>query len=321
MLAERLRLFEATNKAQVYRYIHKRAVRLIDYLYRLLAKLEDLGWGEEISKMRSDESSDIYNTLLNKERIGTFAQGFICVLVLPTCASLIFVKIVWSSNGRAMLKAIKARKTARIEKEWQMLISSRYAVLQKIYDEYIRGLPADSLIPNIADVALYPPIHAIITDERTDFIITQQTFEDINLMQTLPSIISDWKVRLDDELVQMVQLELSEPFTKDQLLLATTVFYCDVCEVELFYPRVLVHECSRTTYQSNPLHYPAWNSSGNILFDRDVQQAAIDIVDILGFDPKAVTYEEMIVSNHVLQCLECRVTRQRRMTMIWSRAV
>ena len=32
MLAERLRLFEATNKAQVYRYIHKRAVRLIDLL-------------------------------------------------------------------------------------------------------------------------------------------------------------------------------------------------------------------------------------------------------------------------------------------------
>ena len=202
-----------------------------------------------------------------------------------------------------------------------MLISSRYAVLQKIYDEYICGLPADSLIPTIADVALYPPVHSIITNERTNFIVTRQTFEDINLMQTLPSIISDWKVRLDDELVQMVQLELSEPFTKDQLLLATTVFYCDVCEVELFYPRVLVHECSRTTYQSNPLHYPAWNSSGNILFDRDVQQAAIDIVDILGFDPKAVTSEEMIVSNRVLQCLECRVTRQRRMTMIWSRAV
>ena len=270
--------------------------------------------------MRSDESSNIYNTLLNKERIGTFAQGFICVLVLPTCASLIFVKIVWSSNGRAMLKAIKARKTARIEKEWQMLISSRYAVLQICYDEYIRGLPADSLVPNIADVALYPPIHAIITDERTDFIITQQTFEDINLMQTFPSIVSDWKVRLDDELVRIVQPKLSEPFTKDQLLLATTVFFCDVCQMDLCYPRVLVHKCS-TPCQSNPSQSLAWNSSGNIKFDRNVHQAAIDIINILGFDPKAVTYNDMIVSNRVLQCLDCRATRHGRMTMFWSRAV
>ena len=85
-----------------------------------------------------------------------------------------------------------------------------------------RGLPADALIPMVADVGLSPSVHAIITDEQT--IVTWQTFEDINLMQTLPSIVSDWKVRLDDELVRMVQAKLSEPFTKDQLLPATTAF-------------------------------------------------------------------------------------------------
>ena len=65
------------------------------------------------------------------------------------------------------------------------MLSSRCVVLQEIYDEYIRGLRAkDALVPTIADsdVALSPPVHAIITDERTDFIVTRQTFEDINLM-------------------------------------------------------------------------------------------------------------------------------------------
>ena len=200
-----------------------------------------------------------------------------------------------------------------------MMLTSRYAVLQQIYDEYIHGLPSDALIPTIADVALSPPVHAIIADERTDFTVTRQTFESINLMQILPSIVSDWKIRLDDELVWMVQVELSEPFTKDQLLLATTVFYCDACDMDLSYSQVLVHKCS--SYHRNPLQCPAWNSSGSIKFNRNVHQAAIGIIDILGLDPKTVTAEDMTVSNRVLQCLDCRATHQGRMTMIWSRAV
>jgi hypothetical protein len=197
-------------------------------------------------------------------------------------------------------------------------------LLQEIYDEYIRGLPADALIiPNIADVALSPPVHAILTDERTDFKVTRQTFEDINLMQTLPSIVSDWKIRLDDELIRMAQLKLSEPFTKNHLLLATTVFYCDACHIELFYPRVLVHQCSSPNGNVvvDPLQCPAWNSSGNIKFDRDVHQAAIDIINTLGLDTKVVTAEDMTVKNSVMQCLDCRATRHGRLTIIWSRAV
>ena len=201
-----------------------------------------------------------------------------------------------------------------------MLLTSRYDILRKICDEYIRGLPDNALIPTVADIALSPSVYAIIVDERTDFIVTRQTFEDINLMQTFPSIFSDWRIRLDNELIGMVQVKISEPFTKDQLLLATTVFYCDTCHIDLFYPHVLIHRCpsSIATYR---LGYPAWNSSGNIKFDRNAHQAAIDIIDILGLDPKVVTAEDMTVSNRVLQCLDCRATRQGRMTMIWSRAV
>ena len=132
-----------------------------------------------------------------------------------------------------MLKSIKARRTARIEKELRVMLSSPYAILQRLYNEYKRGLP----IPMVADVGLSPSVHAIITDEQT--IVIRQTFEDINLTQTLPSIVSDWKVRLDDKLVRMVQAKLSEPFTKDRLLLPITVFYCDACN------QVLVHTCSR----------------------------------------------------------------------------
>ena len=90
------------------------------------------------------------------------------------------------------------------------MLFSRYAILQRLYNKYKRGLPADALIPTVADVGLSPSVHAIITDEQT--IVTWQTFEDINLMQTLPSIVSDWKVRLDDKLARMVQAKLSEPF-------------------------------------------------------------------------------------------------------------
>ena len=193
-----------------------------------------------------------------------------------------------------------------------MLFSPRYVVLRKFYKKYIRGLPADALIPNIADVALSPPVHAILTNERTDFIVTRQTFEGINL----PSIFSDWKIRLDDELIRMVQGKLSKPFTKDQLLLATTVFYCDACHIVLFYPQVLVHQCS-----SPDGIIPAWNSSGNIKFDRDGHQAAIDIIHILGLDPMAVTAEDMTVRNSELQCLDCMTYRRGSMTMIWSHAV
>ena len=205
-----------------------------------------------------------------------------------------------------------------------MLFASRYVVLQEIYNEYIRGLPADALIPTLADVALSPSVDAIIKDERPDFIVTRQTFGDINLMQTLPSIFSEWKIRLDDELVRMVQVELSEPFTKDQLLLATTVFYCGTCHIDLFYPRVLIHRCPTPKgIVVNSLKCPAsaWNSSRNIKFDRNIHQAAIDIIDILGLDPKTVTAEDMTVKNSVLQCLDCMATPLGRMTMIWCRAV
>ena len=228
-----------------------------------------------------------------------------------------------------------------------MMLSSRYDVLREIYDEYIRGLPANALIPTVADIALSPLVHAVIVDERTDFIVTRQTFKDINLMQTFPSIFSDWKIRLDNELIRMVKVKLSEPFTKDQLLLATTVFYCDACHIILFYPQVLIHRCPRVNCLGYPtwnysenikfdenlhraaiyitdisgLDSKAWNSSGNIQFDRYVHQAAIDIINILGLDPKVVTAEDMTVSNRVLQCLDCKATCQGRITMIWSRAV
>ena len=207
------------------------------------------------------------------------------------------------------------------------MLSSRYVVLQNYYDEYIRKLPADhdALIPNIADVALLPPVHAILTDERTDFHVTRQTFVGIKLKKTLPSIISDWKTRLDDQLIRMVQIKLPETFTKDQLLLATTVFYCDACHMDLFYPRVLVHQCSPPykiiEITRNPIQSPVWNSSGDIKFDPNVHQAAIDIINILGLDPKTVTSEDMTVRNSVLQCLDCMATRRGRKTMIWSRAV
>ena len=36
---------------------------------------------------------------------------------------------------------------------------------------------------------------------------------------------------------------------------------------------------------------------GNIKFDRDVHQAVIDIISILGLDPKTVTAEDMSVRN------------------------
>jgi len=201
--------------------------------------------------------------------------------------------------------------------------SPRYVVLRQIYDKYIRGLPVDALIPTIAHVALSPSVHAVITDERTDFIDTRQAFEDINLMQTLPSIFSDWKIRLDDELIRMVQVDLSEPFTKDQLLLATTVFYCDSCHIDLFYPQVLVHRCPRPfkAIVVNCLECRPWNFSRNIKFYPHVHQAAVDIIDILGLDPKTVTAKDMMVRNSVLQCLDCRATRQGRMTMIWSRGI
>ena len=203
------------------------------------------------------------------------------------------------------------------------MLSLRYRVLQTFYEEYIRELPADVLIPNIADIALSPPVHSILTDERTDFIVTRQTFENINLMQILPSIVSDWKIRLDNELIRMVQAKLSEPFEKDQLLLATTVFYCGTCHMDLFYPQVLVHQCASPymTTIVDPSQCSAWNSSGNIKFDQDIHKAAIDIIDILGLDPKTVTAGDMTNRNSVLQCLDCRKTRQGRITMIWSRAV
>ena len=64
------------------------------HLYRLLLKLEELGWGEELSRMYPCERSRIYYTLLNQEphQVGNFPQGKIYVSVLPTSISLTFVK-------------------------------------------------------------------------------------------------------------------------------------------------------------------------------------------------------------------------------------
>ena len=100
---------------------------------------------------------------------------------------------------------------------------------------------------NIAEVALFPPVHAILTDERTDFKVTRHTFVNVKFNK---NIISDWKIPMDDQLqvIRTVQVKLSEPFTKDHLL-ATTVFYCDTCHMDLFYPRFLVHQSRPPPYK------------------------------------------------------------------------
>ena len=98
-------------------------------------------------------------------------------------------------------------QTERIENEWQILLSLRYRVLQEIYDKYIRGLrPMLHKCP-ILQTLLSPPIRSILKNKLSDFIDTQ-TFENINFMQILPSIVSDWKIQLDDELIRMVQVKL-----------------------------------------------------------------------------------------------------------------
>ena len=184
-------------------------------------------------------------------------------------------------------------------------------------------------IHTVADVGLSPPVHAILTDKQVDTNITTysrplKTY--VNLMQTFPSIISDWKTRL---VIQMAQVTLSEPFTKDHLPLATTMFHCDACHTNLSCPRFLVHQCpapyNARWYRMDPVQCPsqcpAWNSSGDIKSKRDIHQAVIDIVYILGLDPRVVTAEDMTTRNSILQCLDSRASRQGRMTMIWSRAV
>lgn len=50
------------------------SVRLIQ-LNRLLVKLEELGWGKEMSEMSPYERSNIYYTLSKNHELGPFHQG------------------------------------------------------------------------------------------------------------------------------------------------------------------------------------------------------------------------------------------------------
>ena len=181
-------------------------------------------------------------------------------------------------------------------------------------------------IHNVADVGLSPPVHAILISR---------------LIPTLQLTRDLWKHKSDANLpFRHLRLEnpadrpdgagyTSRTFHKGSSSLATTMFHCDACHTNLSCPRFLVHQCpapyNARWYRMDPVQCPsqcpAWNSSGDIKSKRDIHQAVIDIVYILGLDPRVVTAEDMTTRNSILQCLDSRASRQGRMTMIWSRAV
>ncbi|RDB19998.1 hypothetical protein Hypma_012988 [Hypsizygus marmoreus] len=271
-------------------------------------KLHELGWGEELEKMREDDYT---------------------ILDLP------FVKQAkdlteesWNKKEADMIDLMKRIKEKRLASEYRAIQKERRGILLDLYLGFVASQPVDAILPGPADIVFMPKFKAVIDLPRTTAIIA----DDFAIsLQDLPKLIQDWRNKADAKLVSLINTtDSSLQATEAFLDLPTTLFRCRACGSCITYPRVLVHRCFtlvRCSYSHehyaifHELRCQPWAISSDILFDDSATKNAASLLSQLKMTVDSASTKALLEDpNFFIRCIRCGY-RFEQAVMTWETAI
>ncbi|KZT71819.1 hypothetical protein DAEQUDRAFT_687224 [Daedalea quercina L-15889] len=228
-------------------------------LETIVAKLRDLGWGEELDRI----SAQAYHPLCYHAQVRPPKP---------------LTDRAWTKIQNEVVTHMQEIKDTRLRTERRELIYKRLvrlkALLTKVRSAPPKRTAEDEYKPKFQDLAMMPEIRELIEapNEVTDCDALQV------LLPKLPALEERWRQECRAELMTLLSKSVEAPDGVDPLELAATVFQCKDCARLLQYPVVLSHECRVVS----PLHEMEAQHG-------DYVKCAMEICDTLPWSVSSIT--------------------------------
>ncbi len=249
------------------------------------------------------------------------------------------VLAVLEEIDREINKYMGRLKRERLEKERSKLLTERLIVLEKVYTNFIAGVPPSDKELGVTAVEIFmdPSIQNIIEN-----LPKTEKLKEEDLLPTLVEIFPDVNKRIrksiDDQLLARLSAAYKEAGEECDLDpakffdLATTLFQCKSCTTHCWYNMIVAHRCTRTNsfpadFQdadiiSRCLKAPRlYRTHANVKVDVSGLTYSRQALKLCGLDPSNTTRKMMDDLDPLFECLLCNQESKGRATMTWSRAV
>ncbi|KAF8167573.1 hypothetical protein B0H34DRAFT_22362 [Crassisporium funariophilum] len=166
-----------------------------DRRHAIFQKLEDLGWGHDISQIQQPDSLELHKLVDRPQRLTE----------------------LWSNIKPGVLEFMEEMRAKRIEREFASLVLSRKFVAIRVLREYKNSrLPDIQLMPEGPDFCEFPAIKEIL-HQPADITVEESSFSDV--VPQLASIMEDWRMDLDRRLLKSIRMDSLRPLSRKRFYL------------------------------------------------------------------------------------------------------
>lgn len=231
---------------------------------RILARLREEGWGEELRSMPNwalEDMSDLPHVRQSK----SLTEGGKGVLRVPPRSQIPdgapLLSADWPKVMRSLKGILDARRESLIADRYRMCVRRRFKVLEAAIVAHCVQLPrTPSMLchPTPLDLALMPECRAVLERPLSDTVVQD------DLKPIVPALVERWETDVRSKLTDYLVRHMGQVAPGvDPLTLAIGVFTCSVRCVDdrmdlpmpagaMQYPAILHHACLRRGRRAFP---------------------------------------------------------------------
>ncbi|KIM49552.1 hypothetical protein M413DRAFT_438740 [Hebeloma cylindrosporum] len=284
----------------------------------VVERLKAMGWAEELALLDSSAPRPEDS-----------------IFVAKACQKDLTEKVL-SSLEEPLTRFMEAIKSTRVEKERRALLKDRLAALNTLRETCVSTLPANAICPTSADLFRLPLVRNIIDTVPATVDFTADDLQPIAL--SFDDLTLQWRKEIELKLLGLIQAaegsDVQNSLDAEAVLnLATSFFSCKHCDRFLRYPAVLMHSCAtKSSYNFPPKDDPDrdhvyaaeflrqiyWNADQSITRKPEHVAVVSRLLDMVGFDAKTATVEDMDALNPLFECTSCNSFSEGRAIMTWQ---
>ncbi|KAF9259081.1 hypothetical protein L218DRAFT_1061868 [Marasmius fiardii PR-910] len=289
--------------------------------YRIVAKLQKSGWGEELGWRYESYGGEPLRDKLRRHKLVNQRTPF--------------TDRIWTNIEPTLIKFLSSEKIKLLQFRRERSSIIRFVCLLEIFSEHASKLPRTLVMPPILYLTSTELFRTIIEDLPVEAGNNPSIFDDA--LTRLPVIIQEWNDTRTQIVVQALQ-GTQPGSNEDNLSLATSLFRCTnpKCQSrEVYaYPAILFHSCyssrlNSPSYLSDSMELRTydwyWDCSDSASFEVFLHSAAVSssqaICHTLELDAAHTTLDAMLKLNPVVECQGCTSARGSRKLMRWTSAV
>ena len=208
---------------------------------RILCRLGDLGWADEVQKTATRQHLDGHELVSKMQPLTD--EGSDTILATTWCTS--DASAEWESIRGPLLKLLPELRDKRLAQERHIALRERYGTLRQVYEDRIRGKSQleRCFMPGAGDLADLKEVADMIEGTPVDQKLTKADLNSV--IDTIPQAHWDaWNAAREASLINLLNHAEAPPLhkrpaTAADFQLATTVFTYESYSRHLPYPEVL----------------------------------------------------------------------------------